>query len=282
MELKYTVSSSKVAVTYSDGIITNLIPIQYQFVFAAARFAFKRIFGISQIRVEPIAKDIFCDTVMGVELLVTTSSGEKFKLSLNEDSFKISNEEGFWTFKVLPFYPENELNLKEFAQFQEDKIIIQRFQTHKMEIEIHFKQRGKVFYFEVPVEKVFILDTAHFAAFNDSWDIKQLLMFYRGVFLEQQSEYDRLKELTTINVSQKLDNFNDYSTRGVKLDEVNLKNGLVFNYQLGMLTYNENKELVIMLLRNGTYSIDGYKSTNSSLDINGEILKLEKRKQELN
>ena len=112
-------------------------------------------------------------------------------------------------------------------------------------------------------------------------DIKDLYKFYCKILKPQQHEHYLNEYITTIAIRQKIDNFQDCSKKGIKLDEILLKHGFIQNYQLGKIQFDAEEEPVIMILNDGTYTITGYSSDKCDLNIGEQIQLLERRKQEL-
>ena len=61
-----------------------------------------------------------------------------------------------------------------------------------------------------------------------------------------------------------------------------LKYGFTQNYQLGNIHFDADGDPVIMILKDGVYTITGYNSNKCDLDIGKQVQLLERRKQELN
>lgn len=259
----------------------NIIVYQYQDVFRDFCYIFKSIFKISSFTAELLYKDECYNVVIESIFNIKTQIGD-FQLYLGEKRFKISNKEASWCFNVQPFYPQDEIHLAEYIKDSKEKVLIERFSYHKMELEVHFKKSGKVFFIEIPIEKPYFLDLRYFSSLKEKCDIKDIIRFYRKMFYEDQSNFDRNENTTSIGIYQKTDDFGNYNKKGIKLDEVLLRNGLIYSCQLGSIRYNSDDEPIIMTLKDGTYTITGYQSKNNeTLDINEAIMLLERRKQGL-
>lgn len=282
MDLNYQIDEKQLAKPKRiTADAASVIVYQYQGVFRDFCYIFKSIFKISSFDVEFLSKDEYYNVIIEAIFNIKTQVGN-FKLYLDENRFKIANEEGSWNFNVQPFYPQDEIHLTEYIKDSKDKTIIERFSYHKMELEVHFKKTGRVFFIEVPLEKPYFLDLRYFSSLKEKCNINDIIRFYRKIFYEDQSDFDRNENTTSISIYQKTDDFENYNKKGIKLDEVLLKNGLINSYQLGSIRYNNDGEPIIMTLKDGTYTITGYQSKNSEfLDIKDEIMSLERRKQGL-
>lgn len=282
MNLKYEVNMKQTAtVTKIDDGLANLIFNQFQGEYRDFCYIFKTIFKVSHFKIELLSQDVYYNVVIEAIFSIITQVGN-FKLYLGKNRFKITNEEGSWSFEIQPAYPQEVLNLTEYVKDSKEKTIIERFSSHKIELEVHFKKTGRVFFIEVPLEKSHFLDLRYFSALKEQCNINDIIRFYRKIFYEDQSDFDRNENTTSISIYQKTDDFENYTKKGIKLDEVLLKNGLIDSYQLGSIRYNNDGEPIIMILKDGTYTITGYQSKNSEfLDIKDEIMSLERRKQGL-
>lgn len=283
MTINYTINNRQVAsVRYVSHDVIDFINGCYSSLYEAALYIFKKVYKISFInKVELVDKSVYYSFLESITLEVTTTYGI-FTLVLNDNRFTISNTMGYTSFYLEPLYASNELTLEKFADYQKSKNVILEFSTHVLKIEIHFKNSGRVFYLEIPMDKLSSFDLKFLTALKEDDDIKALYKFYCRVLKPKQHEHYINEYITALSIWQKIDNFQDCSKKGIKLDEVLLKHGFTQNYQLGNIHFDIDKEPVIMILKDGAYTITGYNSNKCDLDIGKQVQLLERRKQELN
>lgn len=281
MNLYYTVNKNIAIAKHMNSGIFNLISTQFGGVFKAASFILKKIFKINTFDIDLISKRGNYNLITEATFLIKTPVGI-FNLILEREKFRLFNNEVSLQFALQSFYPQDELALVECIIIFKNRIFVERFSNHNMELEIHFKDTGKVFYLSLPMECPFILEQEYMCLFNKSMDIKDVIKFYRRDFIKYQSTFDRSECRTVISVWQKMSDFEDYSKKGIKLDEVSLLNGLVCSYQLGRINQESDINPVVVVLKDGVYTITGFNSeNNANVDVNQAILFLEKKKQEL-
>lgn len=284
MNLCYTVDNKQTAsIKYMGLEVKELISNQFQGIMNDAAYIFKHIFKESYISVDFVSKDEFYELVAKINLVVKTSVGV-FNLVLENNRFRISNDDCVLEYEVQPFWPNDDIILLEYVKNEKNKIIVERFLNHKMEIEVHFKNTGKVFYVELPIETVFFMEPRYLNCLNEKMNINDLVSFYRRKLMKYQKKpFDIAQCDTIMSIWQKTDEYSNYNKKGFKLDEVFLRNGFIFDCQLGSINFDEEKNPIIIVFKNGTYTIMGYDCKNdNSLDLNQEVLLLEKRKRELN
>jgi len=258
----------------------SIIKKYYQSEYKAIRFIFQHFFKIDLLSIELINQDIFYNAIISSLFIVKTIIGE-FKISIDNNIIIISNDEGIYKFKLESFSSGDQLNLNEMVVFQNDKIVIERFDTHKIVFEIHFKSNGKVLYMEIPIDRDITFNIECFNILKDSSNINDLKKFYLDMFYMYQVNYDRNNHLTILSVWQKSYTCDDFSVKEVKLDELSLQNGYIQDYQLGKL-YLMNDSYVIIMLNNGVYTIRGFDNQKDcSLDFNKEMAELLERKKKL-
>jgi len=282
MRLNYTVDYDKMAkANFSDIDIPSSLLRSFQGTYRAALYIFKEVFDIGTLEVSFGEQDVYYNFVLSVVLIIKTRIGN-FNLILEDHRFRICNGEGTWTFKLNYFYPNDELYLEEYVKYEKNRLLAQRFSSHKMEIEIHFINTGRVLYLDVPLVKPFFLDLMYLNRLKEGVSLNNIIKYYRTMFLERQSDYDKRSSNTIIRTYQKIDNYSDFDNKGIKLDELTLKSGFVQYYELGNIYFDKDNNPIIITLKDGTYIIGNYSSKKSSLNINESIALLEKRKRELN
>lgn len=279
MNLNYTINDKHLStVKYSNADLADLISNQFQGSFRAALYIFKCFFKITFLDIELISKDVYYTLVKEIVLLVKTKDG-LFRLALENDKFKIISDDKELVFSIQ----NNVLSLVEYTKSLEDRILIERFATNSMEVEIHFKKTGKVFSLQIPITKKFFLNFKRLIILKEDMNIEGLISFYRKNFLKRQNAFDKDYYNTIISIWQKTGDFLDSNSRGIKIDEVSLNNDFIFSYQLGSVNYDQSGNPIIVVLKDGIYTIIGYDSEKKNfLDLNQSVLLLERRKQELN
>lgn len=245
MNLYYTADNRQMAsINYMNLETKNIVSNQFQGIMNDVAYIFKHIFKISSINVNLISRDECYELVMNIAIFVKTKVGV-FKVILGNNNFRIIN---------------NDISLQ---------------------FEVHFKDTGKVFSLELPIETIKFVDPTNLYCLKEDMDINNLIELYRKRLMILQNAFDKEQCDTIIGIWQKIDDYFDYNKKGIKLDEVSLRKGFVLDFQLGYLNL-DNDLPVILILKNGTYTLMGYNTKNNeSLDLKHAIKLLERRKQEL-
>lgn len=282
MTTNYTINNRQMAsVRFVSQDTESFLKGRYKSLYEAALYIFKKIYNISFInKIELVNKNVYFSLLESITLEVTTAYGV-LTLVLSDNKFSISNDMGYTSFYLEPVYPGNELTLEKFADYQKSKNILLEFSLHNLKIEIHFKNSGRVFYLEIPMDRLSSFDLKFLSALKEDSDIKDLYKFYCRVLKPKQHQCYIDDYVTTLSIWQKIDSFQDCSKKGIKLDEILLKCGFTQNYQLGNIHFDADGESVIMILKDGAYTITGYNSEKCDLDIGEQVQLLERRKQEL-
>ena len=282
MTINYTVNNKQMAsVRYVGQDAEDFVKGRYKSLYEAALYIFKKIYKISFInKIELVNKSVYFSLLESITLEVTTAYGV-LTLVLSDNKFTILNDMGYTSFYLEPVYPGNELTLEKFADYQKSRDVLLEFSLHNLKIEIHFNKSGRVFYLEVPMDSLSSFDLKFLSALKENGDIKDLYKFYCRTLKPKQHQHYINEYITTLSIWQKIDSFQDCSTKGIKLDEILLKCGFTQNYQLGNIHFDTDGEPVIMILRDGAYTITGYNSNKCNLDIGEQVQLLERRKQEL-
>ncbi len=280
MYLNYTVNKGFLPkVKYNSEEVKMIIMEQYNSIFNATCYILNTLFNVSFLEVNLESQNKYYNLVMSVNLKIKTQYGN-FDLYISEDKFNISNSEGAYTFKVFPAHTGDVISLEEMVNFQKDKIIKESFSAHQLNIEIHFVNSGKVLDMRIPIDVANTFDLDLLSYFKEDSNLNDLIYFYRKMFFNWQSDFDKKNNYTVLSIWQKFDNFKNYTNKGVQLDEVLLRDGFIQNYQLGSIKMDQFENKVVVLYKDGIYTISGYYS-DSSIDLKDEIQLLERRKGNL-
>ena len=283
MTINYTINNKQMAsVRFVGQDAESFVKERYKSLYEAALYIFKKIYKISFIdKVLLVDKSVYYSLLENITLKVITAYGV-FTLVLNDNKFTILNDMGYTSFFLDPVYPGNELTLEKFADYQKSKNILLEFSLHNLKIEVHFNKSGRVFYLEVPMDRLSSFDLKFLSALKEDGDIKDLYKFYCKVLRPKQHQHYIDGYITALSIWKKIDNFQDCSKKGIKLDEILLKHGFIQDYQLGNICFDIDGEPVIMMFKDGVYTITGYNSDKCDLDICKQVQLLERRNQELN
>jgi len=239
----------------------NILIKQFSSTYRMIRYLLSHFFGITHCSInfagiEPLTFQIQCDHYG----LILNLDGEDFTFTSPEFSYHFTTKDSLTA---------SEAQLIEFAVYQNERFIIERFASHSLELEIHFKNNSKVCFFHIPIDMsyTFLPECCNFL--KEDADLLRLRQFYMTFFYPKQGEYNQKHCLTTLSIwsSSKEGNLE----KETKLDELVLKDGQRVGYQL-----TEQQGNVRVILKDDEFHVLGYvfskeenSCRNGDVDLNG-------------
>lgn len=280
VNLYYTIDKKKLATVNKSCCDAKTIFEGGQLNLEAARYLLKELFGVNSFSVNLLKQDKCYELVTGMAFTIESDKGN-FGFYFEDDDLKLLYKNESYIFHLSYAYPNNILRLKELAYYAYDRSIIERFDTHKMELEVHFKQNNKVHYLEVPMDRDMTFDLGFCRMLKPNFSIMDLRKFYRKMFYPNQGEYDRINSLTTLSIWKKHDMEDGSLEKGFKLDQLVLQDDYIQSWQLGSYFITQDGEPIVVTLKDGVYTINGLDKEEDSIDFNKVISDLRLRKRNL-
>lgn len=279
MNLCYEVDNRKLArfTTNEFGIMQALKGI-FGGRFEAVRYLFLKVFRIESLFVASMTDNENSKGVFSTTLKIETLLGE-FEVQIEDNDIRIISDTGAYYFRLDSC--SDVLYLREFNLMKDNLIIVERFSSGYMSLEVHFKDSGKTYFLNIPIRREMTFEPEFCSVIKNNFTIQDLKWFYLKMFYDMQTEYERVACKISLSIWQRLGN-EEFLDKGVMLDELTLVNGEIVNYQLGSINFDHEGNPVTVILKDGNYTISGYKSANNtSTALNESIIILERRKQEL-
>lgn len=253
MKLYNKVDNNLLAKSRNIGLNAGSLLLDYQEAFRTMSFLLRKLFAVNTFDIELINEEKIYQLVIRATFEVS-SNKEKFRVLLDDKEIKIFSKDANYVFE-LDDCVSNVVKLKEMAYYYNDRIIVERFNKRNISLEVHFKNSGKVCFFNVPIDMEETLDLSICEKIGEDDSIKDLKTFYLNNFYPLQRDYDRNELVTYVGVWYKEKDKEDYSNKGVKVDELAIERGQIINYQLGNVYMTNSGEKALITLTDGTCTI---------------------------
>lgn len=237
------------------------------------KYLLRKLYGVVSGEISFVRETLVGDGSRLSEFSIR-SKGEVFICTISDKEISFNSVDGLYTFKAIDDLSEK-ARLKDFVLNQDGSIIMERFDSKFMELEIHYRGTGKVLFFRVPMARTSTFPLSLCRKLNQDSDIHGVQKFYYEEFYQEQSDFDR-KGLTTVlsvwDASQM--QYTDPYSRGIKLDEIQM--GLENHLRLV-----EKRDHTMVILEDGVFTIQNYPFFGGNVDINEAVESLTTRRNRL-
>ncbi len=202
----------------------------------------------------------FLKQVDSINYFEITYNNKKYLLKMVHDYIVLESEYLVVGLMIEPVWDNHNyhVNMYEITYRNDTRGIIEKFYSHEMVLEFVFYPERK-FIFKVPIDLDEDLEPFIFQSIKKSASMIELIRFYRKILYPKQSEYDKKKCKTCIQIMDK----------NILMDQVELEDGKITSYEINTILNG-----TILSLKNGEYTI---KNLTDGLDLNMEIKKLQRR-----
>lgn len=246
---------------------------QYPNIMKMVKYLLKKLYGITKGEIS-FVKDTLVNSKDIISDFSIRSKDGVIACTISDKEISFNSSHGVYSFKVIDNLSE-EVMLKGFILNCDGKIIMERFDSKFMELEIHYRGTGRVLFFKVPMVRTSTFSIELCAQLNQKSDIHEVQKFYYEQFYPHQSDFERNGLTTVLSVwdaSQM--QYTDPYSRGIKLDEIQM--GLENHLRLV-----EKRDHTMVILEDGVFTIHNYPFFGGNVDINEAVESLTTRRNRL-
>lgn len=246
---------------------------QYPNIMKMVKYLLKKLYGITKGEIS-FVKDTLVNSKDIISDFSIRSKDGVIACTISDRKISFNSSHGVYNFEVIGNFSEKAM-LKEFALNRDGRIIMERFDSKFMELEIHYRGTGRVLFFRVPMVRTTTFPIELCTQLNQKSDIHEVQKFYYEQFYPHQSDFERNGLTTVLSVwDASQTQYTDPYSRGIKLDEIQM--GLENHIRLV-----ERRDHTMVILEDGVFTIENYPFFGGNVDINEAVESLTTRRNRL-